>query len=181
MKIRVKQATIVKPAEETPKHSLWLSNLDLIQVRFHMGIIYLYNPCSSSNLPNTQSLIEALSKVLVLFYPAAGRLQKGKDSMKSPQIPLYHLKHYFLLVFYISLCFICGKIRMGGWRLDAMEKEFCLWRLRLILLYKTLAYSLKVWISLNLYLLLTTQETSPLYLFFSFRLAFLICLLKMLC
>ncbi|VVB16371.1 unnamed protein product [Arabis nemorensis] len=79
MKIRVKQATIVKPAEETPNHSLWLSNLDLIQVRFHMGILYFYNPCSSSNLPNIQSLIEALSKVLVLFYPAAGRLQKDKN------------------------------------------------------------------------------------------------------
>ncbi|KAL1217521.1 Shikimate O-hydroxycinnamoyltransferase [Cardamine amara subsp. amara] len=79
MKIRVKQATIVKPAEKTPTHTLWLSNLDLIQVRFHMGTLYFYNPCSSSNLPNTQSLIEALSKVLVLFYPAAGRLQKDKN------------------------------------------------------------------------------------------------------
>lgn len=78
MKIRVKQAMIVKPAEETPTRSLWLSNLDLIQVRFHMGTLYFYHPCSSSNLPNTQSLIDALSKVLVLFYPAAGRLQKGK-------------------------------------------------------------------------------------------------------
>ncbi|KAJ4907822.1 Uncharacterized protein Rs2_11480 [Raphanus sativus] len=72
MKIEVKQARIVKPAEETPVDSLWLSNLDLIQVRFHMGILYFYNPCSSSNIPNTPSLIDALSKVLVLFYPAAG-------------------------------------------------------------------------------------------------------------
>ncbi|XP_013682457.2 shikimate O-hydroxycinnamoyltransferase-like [Brassica napus] len=80
MKIHVKQATIVKPAEETPRHSLWLSNLDLIQVRFHMGILYFYNPSSSSSsLPNTQSLIDALRKVLVLFYPAAGRLQKNKN------------------------------------------------------------------------------------------------------
>ncbi|XP_018476093.1 shikimate O-hydroxycinnamoyltransferase isoform X1 [Raphanus sativus] len=79
MKIQVKQAKIVKPAEETPIHSLWLSNLDLIQVRFHMGILYFYNPCSSSNLPNTRSLIDALSKVLVSFYPAAGRLQKDKN------------------------------------------------------------------------------------------------------
>ncbi|XP_056861057.1 shikimate O-hydroxycinnamoyltransferase-like isoform X2 [Raphanus sativus] len=79
MKIQVKQAKIVKPAEETPIHSLWLSNLDLIQVRFHMGILYFYNPCSSYNLPNTRSLIDALSKVLVLFYPAAGRLQKDKN------------------------------------------------------------------------------------------------------
>ncbi|XP_006280408.2 shikimate O-hydroxycinnamoyltransferase [Capsella rubella] len=79
MKIRVKQATIVKPAKETPTHSLWLSNLDLIQVRFHMGKLYFYNLCSSSNLPNTKSLIDALSKVLFLFYPAAGRLQKDKN------------------------------------------------------------------------------------------------------
>ncbi|CAH2069589.1 unnamed protein product, partial [Thlaspi arvense] len=79
MKIQVKQATIVKPAEETPTHSLWLSNLDLIQVRFHMGILYFYNPCSSSSLSDTQSLIDALSKVLVLFYPAAGRLQKDAN------------------------------------------------------------------------------------------------------
>ncbi|XP_013682460.1 shikimate O-hydroxycinnamoyltransferase-like [Brassica napus] len=80
MKIHVKQATIVKPAEETPRHGLWLSNLDLIQVRFHMGILYFYNPSSSSSsLPNTESLIDALRKVLVLFYPAAGRLQKDKN------------------------------------------------------------------------------------------------------
>ncbi|AED96958.1 putative transferase [Arabidopsis thaliana] len=79
MKIRVKQATIVKPAEETPTHNLWLSNLDLIQVRLHMGTLYFYKPCSSSDRPNTQSLIEALSKVLVFFYPAAGRLQKNTN------------------------------------------------------------------------------------------------------
>uniref|UniRef100_A0A1J3K3K9 Shikimate O-hydroxycinnamoyltransferase n=1 Tax=Noccaea caerulescens TaxID=107243 RepID=A0A1J3K3K9_NOCCA len=79
MKIRVKQSTIVKPAEETPTHSLWLSNLDLIQVRLHMGMLYFYNPCSSANLPTTQSLIDALSKVLVLLYPAAGRLQKDTN------------------------------------------------------------------------------------------------------
>ncbi|CAN8301496.1 unnamed protein product [Cochlearia groenlandica] len=81
MRIQVKQATIVKPAEETPKHSLWLSNLDLIQVRFHMGTLYFYNnpSSSSSNILNTRSLIDALSKVLVLFYPAAGRLQKDEN------------------------------------------------------------------------------------------------------
>ncbi|XP_010452842.1 PREDICTED: shikimate O-hydroxycinnamoyltransferase-like [Camelina sativa] len=79
MKIWIKQTTIVKPAKETPTHSLWLSNLDLIQVRFHMGTLYFFNPCSSSNFPNTQLLIDALRKVLVLFYPAAGRLQKDKN------------------------------------------------------------------------------------------------------
>lgn len=97
MKIQVKQATIVKPAEETPTQNLWLSNLDLIQVRFHMGTLYFYNPCSSSDRPNTQSLIDALSKVLVLCYPAAGRLQKGKSS-KSSKILLPSSSLLFCLV-----------------------------------------------------------------------------------
>lgn len=101
MKIRVKQASIVKPAEETPIHSLWLSNLDLIQVRFHMGILYFYNPCSSSSLPNTPSLIDALRKVLVLFYPAAGRLQKGKDFLPNPDYTSLIIFLYFFSALYV--------------------------------------------------------------------------------
>lgn len=103
MKIHVKQATIVKPAEETPVHNLWLSNLDLIQVRFHMGILYFYNSSPSFTLPNTQSLIDALRKVLVLFYPAAGRLQKSKTS----KILITNLSCHFLML--LSAIYVVDK------------------------------------------------------------------------
>ncbi|XP_010545447.1 PREDICTED: shikimate O-hydroxycinnamoyltransferase [Tarenaya hassleriana] len=79
MKIRVKQSTIVKPAKETPRHSLWLSNIDLIQVRLHMGTLHFYKPLLSSNVVGTRFLKDALSDILVPYYPAAGRLRRGEN------------------------------------------------------------------------------------------------------
>ncbi|GMP35926.1 hypothetical protein CsSME_00008200 [Camellia sinensis var. sinensis] len=67
MKIEVKEWTIVTPAQDTIKHSLWSTNLDLLVPRVHIPTVYFYQPNGCSpNFFDTQVLKEALSKVLVL-------------------------------------------------------------------------------------------------------------------
>ncbi|XP_039067391.1 shikimate O-hydroxycinnamoyltransferase-like isoform X1 [Hibiscus syriacus] len=75
MEITIKESTIVRPAEETPQKTLWNSNLDVVMTRYHLPTVYYYtNPNGSSGFFDTLKLKEALSKVLVAFYPIAGRL-----------------------------------------------------------------------------------------------------------
>ncbi|TYG99183.1 hypothetical protein ES288_A10G175700v1 [Gossypium darwinii] len=74
MKITINESTIVRPAEATPKRSLWNSNLDIVMTRYHVPTIYYYKPNGSSDFFDTRRLKEALSKILVPFYPIAGRL-----------------------------------------------------------------------------------------------------------
>ncbi|OMO54499.1 Transferase [Corchorus olitorius] len=67
---------MVFPAQDTPKRSLWLSNLDLVQLRYHVPTIYFYKPNgNSSNFFEPKVLKDSLSEILVPFYPIAGRLQ----------------------------------------------------------------------------------------------------------
>ncbi|RWR72440.1 spermidine hydroxycinnamoyl transferase [Cinnamomum micranthum f. kanehirae] len=77
MTMRVKASSTIKPAAPTPKHRLWLSDLDLIMPSTHATIIYFYKP----NNPNTTTsffspdiMKNSLSQTLVHFYPLAGRL-----------------------------------------------------------------------------------------------------------
>ncbi|MFQ6665289.1 hypothetical protein Gotur_032065 [Gossypium turneri] len=74
MEISIKESTIVCPAEGTPKRSLWNSNLDIVMAKYHLPTIYYYKPNGSSDFFDTGRLKEALSKILVPFYPIAGRL-----------------------------------------------------------------------------------------------------------
>ncbi|GMI93053.1 hydroxycinnamoyl-CoA shikimate/quinate hydroxycinnamoyl transferase [Hibiscus trionum] len=74
MEITIKEATTVYPAQETPKTSVWNSNLDLLISRYHVPLVYYYKPNGSSAFFDTGRLKEALSKILVPFYPVAGRL-----------------------------------------------------------------------------------------------------------
>lgn len=78
MKIIVKKRTIVKPAEETPRRSIWNSNLDLVVSNMHTPSVYFYRPSGSNsdNFFNAEVLKEALARVLVTFYPVAGRLSR---------------------------------------------------------------------------------------------------------
>lgn len=78
MEIQIKESTTVRPAEETPKHCLRLTNLDLFLGTSHVPTVYVYRrPNDCSNFFDADALKEALSKVLVPFYPVAGRF--GKD------------------------------------------------------------------------------------------------------
>ncbi|XP_021747231.1 anthranilate N-benzoyltransferase protein 2-like [Chenopodium quinoa] len=75
--IKVKKSTIVRPAEETPKGSLWLSKLDMIirQPYSHTNVLHLYTKAF-----DTDVFEEALSRALVPFYPLAGRLKFNDDN-----------------------------------------------------------------------------------------------------
>ncbi|KAL5972363.1 hypothetical protein ACLOJK_041617 [Asimina triloba] len=77
--VNEKKSTVAKPAQDTPKSSLWLSNLDLLARRSHIWALYVYRFDGSSNFFDFQVLKDALSKALVTFYPLAGRLIKTGD------------------------------------------------------------------------------------------------------
>lgn len=78
MDIHIKESTMIRPAQETPKCCLRTSDLDLLVLSIHMPTVYFYRrPNDSSNFFEIGLLKEALSKVLVPFCPMAGRL--GRD------------------------------------------------------------------------------------------------------
>ncbi|OMO70062.1 Transferase [Corchorus olitorius] len=70
---------MVIPARDTPKTTLWVSNLDLVMVRHHTLSVHFYKPDGSSNFFDPKVLKDALSEILVPFYPAAGRLQYDEN------------------------------------------------------------------------------------------------------
>ncbi|XP_059075405.1 shikimate O-hydroxycinnamoyltransferase-like [Cryptomeria japonica] len=72
--ITVRNSVLVRPATETPQHELWLSNLDLISAIRHSVTAYIYRRPPSGDFNVVQLLKDGLSKVLVHFYPLAGRL-----------------------------------------------------------------------------------------------------------
>ncbi|KAE8735220.1 Shikimate O-hydroxycinnamoyltransferase [Hibiscus syriacus] len=65
---------MVTPCQDTPRTSLWVSNIDLVMIPYHISLVYFYKSNGSSGFFDTKVLREALSKVLVSFYPYAGRL-----------------------------------------------------------------------------------------------------------
>lgn len=82
--IQIKESIIVRPAEDTPKKSLWSSNLDLLVPMVHIPTLNFYKPVNgSSGYFNPQELREALSRALVRFYPMAGRLEKDENDRMS--------------------------------------------------------------------------------------------------
>ncbi|KAK8496110.1 hypothetical protein V6N12_046678 [Hibiscus sabdariffa] len=74
MKVSVKGKIMICPAQHTPKEIHWLSNLDMVMTPLHVPVLFFYKPNSSSGFFKSQVLKDALSKVLVPFYPMAGRL-----------------------------------------------------------------------------------------------------------
>jgi shikimate O-hydroxycinnamoyltransferase len=84
MAVEVVESCMVKPGEATPKHRLWLSNLDHLVPRSHMTMVFFYrsSPGPASSSPHV--LKAALSKALVPFYPLAGRL--AADGAGRPEI-----------------------------------------------------------------------------------------------
>ena len=79
MKITVRDSTMVRPAQETPRRSLWNSNVDLVVPNFHTPSVYFYRPTGSSNFFDGEVFKGALSRALVPFYPMAGRLKRDED------------------------------------------------------------------------------------------------------
>ncbi|KAM7252702.1 hypothetical protein ACFE04_001176 [Oxalis oulophora] len=81
MEVRVRRSIVVKPEKDTSNERMWNSNLDLLVPRIHVPAVYLYKPSGSvaANFLDTNVLIDALRKVLVLFYPLAGRLGRDED------------------------------------------------------------------------------------------------------
>ncbi|KAI3825593.1 hypothetical protein L1987_07085 [Smallanthus sonchifolius] len=66
-----KQPSLIKPSSHTPNHMLYLSNLDDQKfLRFSIKYLYLFQKSVPINL-----LKHSLSRVLVDYYPLAGRLK----------------------------------------------------------------------------------------------------------
>ena len=72
-----KPAVLVAPSLPTPKEFLYLSNLDdQAGLRFHIPVVqfYSFNPSKKGEDP-AKVIREGLAKLLVFYYPFAGRLK----------------------------------------------------------------------------------------------------------
>ncbi|MED6107628.1 hypothetical protein PIB30_015803 [Stylosanthes scabra] len=80
-KVRRSPAKIVAPAGPTPHELKLLSDIDdQPGIRLHVQLVhfYSYNPSMAGKDP-VHIIKEALSKVLVFYYPLAGRLREGTN------------------------------------------------------------------------------------------------------
>lgn len=76
----IRKQSMVTPLEATPQRMLWNSSLDLVIPRIHTPSVYFYsNDNGSEDFFRHEKLAEALAKVLVPFYPMAGRLKLGES------------------------------------------------------------------------------------------------------
>ncbi|CAI9116807.1 OLC1v1018065C1 [Oldenlandia corymbosa var. corymbosa] len=67
---------LITPCNPTPKHTIYLSNLDdQTFLRFSIKYLYLFKKSTNVDL-----LKQSLSRVLVDYYPLAGRLRKSRES-----------------------------------------------------------------------------------------------------
>lgn len=79
--VEITQSSIVTPSEETPKHKIWLSNLDIVAARGYTPTIYVYpNSTGRQGFFPAEALKAALAKALVAFYPLAGRLTRDPET-----------------------------------------------------------------------------------------------------
>ncbi|KAH0982924.1 hypothetical protein GBA52_010101 [Prunus armeniaca] len=86
--VQVRESMMVKPEEETPKRALWISDLDVVISRTHVGSVYFYRRPNVKNgahhLQNNCVLDSevfkcSLAKALVPFYPVAARLKLNDE------------------------------------------------------------------------------------------------------
>ncbi|KAL5732042.1 shikimate O-hydroxycinnamoyltransferase [Ranunculus cassubicifolius] len=77
--VKMKSSCSVKPSEPTPYVKLFLSECDQIKAYTHAPIIYIYpsDQVTSSPVSNpVEALKTSLSRLLVSYYPLAGRLNR---------------------------------------------------------------------------------------------------------
>ncbi|KAF9660910.1 hypothetical protein SADUNF_Sadunf19G0012800 [Salix dunnii] len=79
MKINTKESIIVRPSQDMLEQRLSVSNMDLMHPRDYLPTVYLYKTNGSSDFFEAEVLKEALRKVLVPFYPVAGRLARDEN------------------------------------------------------------------------------------------------------
>ncbi|KAF8689887.1 hypothetical protein HU200_041519 [Digitaria exilis] len=81
MEVEILDSCMVTPSSPaTPKHGIWLSNLDLLVARSHTPTVYVYHPSPDDPAFFSPDVLKAaLSKALVPFYPLAGRLARDDD------------------------------------------------------------------------------------------------------
>ncbi|KAJ3677183.1 hypothetical protein LUZ60_002907 [Juncus effusus] len=78
--VDVVESCIVVPSEETPKHRIWLSNLDLVAPKGYTPKVYLYRKnTTETDYFSVKVLKDAFAKALVHFYPFAGRLAEDSN------------------------------------------------------------------------------------------------------
>ena len=83
--INVKKTTMVKPAEKTPRQVIPLTSVDLVTKPEHNPCYYVFkNTGAHQNFFDAEVLKDALRKVLVPFYPMAGRFRS--DNNGRPEI-----------------------------------------------------------------------------------------------
>ncbi|KAI0518745.1 hypothetical protein KFK09_006181 [Dendrobium nobile] len=78
--VKVVNSCLVPPALPTPTNPIWLSNLDLFAAPTHVPIVYFFRNSSSDPFPSPAASIKAsLARVLVSYYPFAGRFAKSTE------------------------------------------------------------------------------------------------------
>ncbi|KAF2317006.1 hypothetical protein GH714_010369 [Hevea brasiliensis] len=70
---------MIRPAQDLSTRCLWLSNLDILHEINLTPTVYLYKPGNHPHSFVAKVLMDALSKVLVPFYPVAGRLRRDDN------------------------------------------------------------------------------------------------------
>ncbi|KAJ1411866.1 Transferase [Sesbania bispinosa] len=73
MDVKLGEPTVVLPAEETKKGLYFLSNLDQ-NIAYPVRTVYFYKSASRGNEDVAQVIKDSLSKILVHYFPMAGRL-----------------------------------------------------------------------------------------------------------
>ncbi|KAK1398398.1 spermidine coumaroyl-CoA acyltransferase-like [Heracleum sosnowskyi] len=78
--IHKKDIILVQPANPTPSEVLSLSTIDNEHVHeSHFEVVFVYKASSNTNSDPALVIKEALSKVLVHYYPLAGKLKRETD------------------------------------------------------------------------------------------------------
>ncbi|GLJ29798.1 hypothetical protein SUGI_0588500 [Cryptomeria japonica] len=80
-KVEIVESCLVQPClPDSPRSTLYLSNLDNQPlVRMAFNTLLVYEACENVLPHPAKTIREALSKVLVYYYPLAGRLRKKED------------------------------------------------------------------------------------------------------